>query len=60
MTSTRTKAACLRSIEVDGFSKDIAPLIEALRKQWEAEDAVLLSMLPDAPKDEINGNGEVL
>ena len=33
------------------YREDIAPLIEALRKHMEAEDAVLLAMLPQ-PEDE--------
>ena len=54
MTSERTKAACRKSIETDGFSddfrRDIAPMIEALRKQFEAEDAALLALHPGAQR----------
>lgn len=53
--SLRSHEAIVKSIETDGFSDDLAPLIEALRRQWEAEDAVLLSMLPDAPAQTIPG-----
>lgn len=56
--SLRSHEAIVKSIETDGFSQDLAPLIEAVRKQWEAEDAVLLSMLPDAPNAELNGEWE--
>ena len=49
MSSYRTQEACRRSVERDGFSADIAPLIEALRKQWEAEDELLLAMHPAHP-----------
>lgn len=56
--SLRSHEAIVKSIETDGFSDDLAPLIEAVRKQWEAEDAVLLSMLPDAPNTELDGEWE--
>lgn len=34
------------------FREDIAPLIEALRKHLEAEDAALLAMLPKPEADQ--------
>ena len=56
----RTQEA--RSIEQ--FREVIAPMLDALRKQWEAEDAALLAMHPGAPYgltvEEINRMGEVL
>ncbi len=36
------------------FSETIAPLLDALRERFEAEDAALLAMHPGAPKEQSN------
>lgn len=50
-SALRTKAACAKSVrdEMDAFRADLAPLLERMRKQFEAEDEALLAMHPGYP-----------
>lgn len=51
-SAARTQAACEENVKADwqgAFRADLAPLLERMRKQFEAEDEALLAMHPGYP-----------